>query len=275
MIKSGVFDRFLTRGQALGNLNTILDYNKKIQNDHKSGQNNLFADLPLASAIFSLKLDEFPDAPDDKKLSWEKELLGLYISNHPFKDYLEVFKENVTTLDKLKNKDGEAVTIAGIITNVHKIITHKGQAMLFVLIEDSRSATEVLVFPKTLENTFNLWKDENKIMVHGKVSEKDGQPKVLVETAELISQEMVDSIKAKGLSGKKLWIVLPVNFPKEKMAELKKILEDSPGLTPVYLEVNNGQARKVKTDLKVRPDESLKQKITDFLGKSAWLLTEK
>ncbi|PLX24431.1 hypothetical protein C0580_05090, partial [Candidatus Parcubacteria bacterium] len=275
LIKSGAFDRFLSRGQALGNLNTILEYNKKIQNDHKSGQNNLFADLPLASTAFSLRLDDFDDAPDDKKLSWEKELLGLYISNHPFKEYLEILKPQITTLDKLKNKEGQNVTVAGIITNVHKIITHKGQAMLFVLVEDSRGATEMLVFPKTLENTFGLWQDENRIMIRGKVSEKDGQPKVLVESAELINEDTINSIKAKNLSNKKLWIVLPNHFAKEKMAELKNILESSKGLTPVYLEINNGKTRKVKTDLKVRPDDKLKQKITEFLGQSAWLLTEK
>lgn len=274
LIKSGAFDRFLTRGQALGNLNTILEYNKKIQNDHKSGQNNLFADLPLASTAFSLRLDDFDDAPDDKKLSWEKELLGLYISNHPFKEYLEVLKPQITTLDRLKHKEGQNVTVAGIITNVHKIITHKGQAMLFVLIEDSRGATEVLVFPKTLETTLGLWQDENRVMIRGKVSEKDGLPKILVEGAELISEDTINSIKAKNLSDKKLWIVLPDHFAKEKMTELKNILESSKGLTPVYLEINNGKTRKVKTDLKVRPDESLKEKITEFLGQSAWLLTE-
>ncbi|RJQ33333.1 DNA polymerase III subunit alpha [Candidatus Parcubacteria bacterium] len=275
MIKSGVFDRFLTRGKALGNLSTILDYNKKIQNDHKSGQNNLFADLPLASSAFALKLDDYPDTEDQTKLSWEKELLGLYISNHPFKEYLEVLKNKVTTLDKLKNKEGENISIAGVITNIHKITTHKGQAMLFVLLEDSRGASEVIVFPKTLETTFNLWKDENKLLITGKVSEKDGQPKVLVETAELITEKMLNGIKSRDLSDKKLWIVLPHDFAQEKMTKLKKILESSPGLTPVYLEINNGQSRKIKTDLKVRPDKELKQKITDFLGEYAWLLSEK
>lgn len=275
MIKSGVFDRFLSRGQALGNLNTVLDYNKKIQNDHKSGQNNLFADLPLASVAFSLKLEDYPDSEDETKLSWEKELLGLYISNHPFKDYIEILKDKITTLDKLKNKEGQNINVAGVITNVHKIVTHKGQAMLFVLIEDSRSATEVIVFPKTLETTFGLWQDENKVLISGKVSEKDGQAKILVESAELITDKILNNIKAKALSEKKLWIILPHDFAKEKMNKLKEILEGSQGLTPVYLEINNGQTRKIKTDLRVRPDNELQQKITGFLGKSAWLLSEK
>jgi len=275
MIKSGVFDRFLSRGQALGNLNTVLDYNKKIQNDHKSGQNNLFADLPLASVAFSLKLEDYPDSEDETKLSWEKELLGLYISNHPFKDYIEILKDKITTLDKLKNKEGQNINVAGVITNVHKIVTHKGQAMLFVLIEDSRSAAEVIVFPKTLETTFGLWQDENKVLISGKVSEKDGQAKILVESAELITDKILNNIKAKALSEKKLWIILPHDFAKEKMNKLKEILEGSQGLTPVYLEINNGQTRKIKTDLRVRPDNELQQKITDFLGKSAWLLSEK
>ncbi|MCD4760972.1 DNA polymerase III subunit alpha, partial [bacterium] len=83
LIKAGALDSMISRGQALGNLNTILDFNKKLQNEHKSGQNNLFADLPLSAPVFSLKLDDYDDASPENKLSWEKELMGLYISDHP------------------------------------------------------------------------------------------------------------------------------------------------------------------------------------------------
>ncbi|MBU1202935.1 DNA polymerase III subunit alpha [Patescibacteria group bacterium] len=272
LIKAGALDSLSNRGQALGNLITILEFNKKIQNEHKSGQNNLFADLPLANTTFSLKLEHFDDIDQNTKLSWEKELMGLYISDHPFKNDLEILKKYIIPLDKLKNKDGNNVRVAGIITFVHKIVTHKGQAMLFVTIEDSSSSIEVIVFPSMLETTFNLWKDENRVLVEGKVSEKDGHPKVIAERAEIINPETIKDFKAKGLSEKKLWLVLPEGFDKDKMAELKKILDQHPGLSPVYLEIHNGHIRKLKTDLKVLPDEKLKEKINKFLGPNSWKL---
>ena len=70
LIKAGALDSLINRGQALGNLNALLEFNKKIQNEHKSGQNNLFADLPLASPTLSLKLDHFEDAPMATTLSF-------------------------------------------------------------------------------------------------------------------------------------------------------------------------------------------------------------
>ncbi|MFA6466284.1 MAG: DNA polymerase III subunit alpha [Patescibacteria group bacterium] len=272
LIKAGALDSLISRGQALGNINALLEFNKKIQNEHKSGQNNLFADLPMASSSLSLKLDEFADISIENRLSWEKELMGLYISDHPFKSYIKILEEHVTTLDKLKRKEGENVKVAGVITNIHKITTHKGQAMLFVLIEDSTASVEVIVFPKTLDLTFQLWKDENKVIVEGKVSDKDGQIKILAEKVELISQSTLDNLSAQNLAKDKLWLILPQDFDKEKMNQLKAILETSPGLSPVYLQINNGKVRKIKTNIKVLPNENLKNKIIEFLDTDSWQL---
>jgi len=274
LIKAGALDSLISRGQALGNINALLEFHKKIQTEHKSGQNNLFADLPMAASTLSLKLDEFEDTGIEVRLSWEKELMGLYISDHPFKLYIKILKKHVTTLDKLKTKEGQNVKVAGVVTNVHKIITHKGQAMLFVTIEDSTASTEVIVFPKILDITFQLWKDENKVLVEGKVSDKDGQPKILVEKAEILSEEILNNLNAKGLAQEKLWLFLPPGFDKEKMNKLKLILNTSPGLSPVYLQINNGQVRKIKTNIKILPNEQLKEKITEFLGPNSWQISK-
>jgi len=274
LIKSGAFDSLITRGKALGNFDAIMDFHKKIQSEHKSGQNNLFADLPLAASTLALKLDDFPDISDDKKLSWEKELLGLYLSNHPFKEYIQQIGKHVTTLDQLKNKENQTVRVAGIVSNVHKIITHKGQAMLFVTIEDSISSVELLIFPKLLETTYGLWHDEQKILATGKVSDKDGHPKILVEKAEIISDDWLNKINARKMSQKRLWIKIPSDFTKEKMMKLKNILEKNQGTTPVYLEINNGKMRKVKTDIKILLNDSLKTTINEFLGEQSWLLED-
>ena len=274
LIKCGAFDKFLERGKALGNIDRLLDFNKKIQQEEKSGQNNLFSGLPLAAPVFSLKLDDHPDISAEKKLSWEKELLGLYLSSHPFKDYLQLLKKQITPLNSLKQKQNQVVKIAGIITNIQKIITQRGKAMLFVSIEDSTDNIELLVFPKTLEQTGHLWIDESLIMVTGKVSDKDGQPKILVEKAEILTQDAISDINKNSFVSTKLWLDLPVGFNKDKMNELKNILDQSAGSTPVYLTINNGQKRRIKTDIKVLPDKHLKEKIQKFLGNDTWTLQD-
>lgn len=272
LIKTGALDSLITRGQALGNLEKLLEFHKRIQNDHSSGQHNLFADLPLAAPVLSLKLDKFPDAEQNVKLSWEKELMGLYISNHPFKEYLDILPSNVVRLSQLKNRDGQEITVAGIITGLEKKITHKGQSMMFVSLEDSFGSTEVLVFPKTLEKTFGLWQDEARILVRGKVSEKDGQPKILAEGVEPINDKILQQWQSGKMANHRLWIKLPAAFQKEGLAAIKKILEKKPGDTPVYLEINNGTSRKLKTTLKVLPDDRLKDEICELLGPNSWEL---
>ncbi len=272
LIKAGALDSFITRGQALGNLEKLLEFHKRIQSDHSSGQNNLFADLPLAEPVFSLKLNKFPDAEANIKLTWEKELLGLYISNHPFREYLDILPKNILKLNELKNREGQEVTVAGVVTAIEKKITHKGQNMLFVSLEDSLSSTEVLIFPKTLEKTLGLWKDEIKVLIRGKVSEKDGQPKILAEGVDLITEQMIEQWRSGQMSNHKLWLKLPPEFQKENLSAIKKILERKPGGTPVYLEINNGKSRKLKTNLRVFPDADLQKEICQLLGPSAWEL---
>ncbi|MFA5127346.1 MAG: DNA polymerase III subunit alpha [Patescibacteria group bacterium] len=272
LIKCGALDSLASRGQALGNIDKLLDFHKKIQADHKNGQHNLFADLPLAAPILNLKLDEYSDISAEKKLSWEKELLGLYLSNHPFKETMGSLKNCITPLKELKNLNEKNVRVAGIITAIQKIITHKGQAMLFVTIEDSLGSSELLVFPKTLEKTYGLWQDEQKILVDGRVSDKDGQAKILVENAQILSHKLIAELNAKNFGQQKLHIILPADFTKEKLKDLKNILEQHKGSTPVYLEIHNGQVRKIKIDLKVLPDKNLQQAIKQFLGAESWQL---
>ena len=272
MIRAGALDCFLTRGKALGNLETLLEYNKKLQNEAKSGQSNLFFGLPLSSPVFSLKLEEYSDVPIEKKLSWEKELLGLYLSNHPFKEYLALLKDQVTPLKKIKSHTGETIQVAGIITNIQKITTQGGKAMLFVTLEDSTDSTELLVFPKTLSANPALWQDENLLIVSGKVSDKDGQAKILVENGRILEKEKLETLKAKNFAQNKVWLNLPIGFDKDKMQNLKDILQKYPGQTPVYLIINNGHSRKLKTDIKILPATDVRTEIENFLGQNTWTL---
>ena len=272
LIKSGALDSLIKRGKALGNLNTILEFNKKIQNDKNSGQDNLFSGLPLDEPVFSLKLEEFPSISRSQRLSWEKQLLGLYLSDHPFKEKIKLMSNSVTTLDKLKNKEGETVQIAGIIINIEKINTRNGKAMLFVTLEDSTDIVELLIFPKLLAETIGIWEDEVMLLARGKVSNKDGQIKLLTETVKELKESYFDNLEIKKKEKDKLWLNIPEDFNKEKMTELKEILKNHKGLTPVYLILNNGKVRKVKTELKIIPNDILKEEIITFLGKNSWQL---
>jgi DNA polymerase III alpha subunit len=136
--------------------------------------------------------------PADKKerLAWEKELLGLYISDHPAKEYQSYFEKTGTLLRNIDTSmNGRNINVGGVITKIQKIITRSQQAMLFVTLEDMDTKIEVLVFPKVLESNGSIWEEGKVILAGGRLSDKDGQMKLLAETAKAVNQQEVENFQ--------------------------------------------------------------------------------
>lgn len=199
LIKCGALDSYGERGQLLFNSEKILSVNKEASKRKDSRQSSLFGALPNTDEL-RLTLD--PGKPIDKveQLSWEKELLGLYISEHPFSIFRNFFGDYIMPLKMLNSRvNDEMVVIAGAVATVKKIITKKGETMLFVKIEDVTSNTEILVFPSVLKTNPDLWKDGMMLGIYGRLSNKDGEMKVLASIAIPLNvndpQASVDAVK--------------------------------------------------------------------------------
>ena len=121
-------------------------------------------------------------------LQWEKELLGLYISDHPFRAYENLMRsKNIPPLGEILNKDKKGTVIAaGVITGIQRINTKAGDPMLFVKIEDTSNSLEILVFPTLLKTTSHIWTEGKAVAVSGKVSTKDNEIKILANDAKEI-----------------------------------------------------------------------------------------
>ena len=274
LIKAGAFDAHGERGQMLANLDTLLSFNKKSQNDSKIGITNLFADLPIKVAQH-LKLESAPPTDNWQRLAWEKELLGLYISDHPFKPYLVWLKGSITPLKELKRHDGETLTVAGVVTNVHKVITKAGDPMLFVTIEDSTASPEVIIFPKLLQTTSLIWRPSALVMVKGKASDKDGSPKIIADSVSELTDETMKRYQKSALRDYRLWLTLPAGFAKDNLPTIKELCDKHQGPIPVYLVIQNHEVRKVKTNLHVTASNELQQALEKILGAGCWVLEER
>ncbi len=184
LIKCGALDAFGERNQLLANLDLILEYNRESQRSRSGGHVNLFSLTPEIK-LTSLKLREAEAATKRERLTWEKELLGLYVTEHPLQEYAEKLK--ATRLTPLKDLEtslnNQMVSVGGMVNSIKKIITKSGEPMLFVKIEDLTSRTEVLVFPKVLARNPGLWQEEKVLKIRGRLSDKDGEPKILCEDA--------------------------------------------------------------------------------------------
>ncbi len=187
LIKSGCFDQFGERGELLANLDLFLKFNKQAAQAQASAQVSLFADVPAANFQDDLRLAPAPAASRQKKLAWERELLGLYITEHPFADYKKQLADLIIPLSNLSQfLSQDSVVVSGIVTAIKKIITKANESMVFVKIEDGLSNTELLVFPRLYKQTAANWQEGRAVICQGKVSDKDNELKILCNKVEFL-----------------------------------------------------------------------------------------
>ena len=127
-------------------------------------------------------------ASRSERLRWEKELIGLYVSEHPLSEYqARLALEKVVPIKDLTHQPGRPLKIAGLIVSNHKIITKTGKPMLFSMIEDLTSKIEVVVFPSVLEKHPNAWAENTVVVLEGKTDNRDGNLKLLCDSAKPIA----------------------------------------------------------------------------------------
>ncbi|HTE66896.1 MAG TPA: OB-fold nucleic acid binding domain-containing protein, partial [Candidatus Binatia bacterium] len=142
---------------------------------------DLFA-APAADAGPPLAADE-DEVPRKERLRWEKELLGLYLSEHPLGDIADQLPEYVTayTTDLAEESDQAKVTLGGIIQATRRVVTRAGSTMLVATLEDLQGSVEVVVFPKVFADTANAWTDDSVVLVSGRVDHRDEASQLLCE----------------------------------------------------------------------------------------------
>jgi len=192
LAKSGAFDNMGERQAIVSGMEIITDRIKQTNKDKKSAQIGLFGEVISGDIeLGELKLPEVKPAEKSQRLAWEKELLGIYLSEHPLKEGGAGLKKFAShQIDQLNlQMEGKRVRVCGIITNIKKINTRSGEPMLFVGIEDLSGRVETLVFPKLLKESNQIWQNDTVIILSGKISVKDGEVKILADKAEKFDPE--------------------------------------------------------------------------------------
>jgi len=192
LIKAGAMRSLGSLGSLLARLDHALDAGLRHQRDVAAGQGTLFDlfAMPVEAApVIGLPVGADAEAADEdevprrERLRWEKELLGLYLSEHPLGDIEAILPEYVTayTGDLAEESDQAKVTLGGIIAGSRRIITRAGSTMLVATLEDLTGSTEVVVFPKVFAETANAWAEDAVVLVTGRVDHRDEGSQVLCE----------------------------------------------------------------------------------------------
>ena len=181
LIKVGAMDMFGNRAALLASLDRVVSISSNHFRATEAGQMSLFGEL--TGVIEDIQLPEVSNVDKREMLNWERELIGLYISDHPLTPYQQTFVQIVSYFSGQLNEaqHEEKVRVAGLVTAVRPYTTKTNKPMGFVTLEDIQGNIELVLFPKTWQKTREQLNVGRIIIVEGKVDTGSTPPKILVD----------------------------------------------------------------------------------------------
>ncbi|MDO8886629.1 DNA polymerase III subunit alpha [Candidatus Oleimmundimicrobium sp.] len=272
LIKGGAFDFCkVSRRGLMETMEQVVEAGHRKQRDKKNGQITLFEMNDKEKDVSVDISKDIEEYPKDELLSYEKEMLGLYVSDHPLLRVKDVLKNQVDfSLNDLKEKkDGSIAWIGGLITRISRVTTRKGEMMVFMTLEDLEGEVEVIVFPSMYQNNSDLIKEDKVVRVKGKIDIKENEVKVIALAIEPLN---MDFDKTETISS----VYIKINsdkFTKKLFECLKSILKaHGDGPSPVFLQIVSGKkitTMRLGKNNGVKIGGKLFSEIKELLGKDA------
>ena len=185
LLKVGALSAFGHPAQLLLGLDDALAAGGAVQRDRISGQTSLF-ELVAEPAALDVPLPAVPEAPTRERLRWEKELLGLYLSDHPLGEIAEAIGPYLSAYSgdlRDESLDQQRVVVGGIVTGVRMVTTKAKASMAIVTLEDLQGLIEIVVFPRLYEETRGTWTEGRILLVAGRVDHKGEEVSLLADLA--------------------------------------------------------------------------------------------
>jgi DNA polymerase III subunit alpha len=277
LVKAGAFDSFghprrgliLIHEQAV---DAIID----VKRNEAIGQDSLFGDAAEADVTFDVPI---PDGEWEKStlLAFEREMLGLYVSDHPLLGIEHVLAaatdcslaqligsadDEAGNSGRGERGDAQVVTVGGILSGVQRKVTRQGNTWAAATLEDLEGAIEVLFFPATYAQCLSQVIDDAIVVVRGRLDRREEVPK-------LVAMEVSVPDITPGDTGPFVVSMLEARCVPPVIDRLKEVLRTHPGATEVHLRVQSGSRTKVlKLDdkLRVKPSPSLLADLKQLLG---------
>jgi len=277
LIKAGAFDRFGERAMLIQNLDNLLAYSNRLQKQVDSGQTDLFGgkDTGIEQRPSLILEPNVPPAQPSERLRWERELMGIYLSDHPLNAYKNFLARNSVSIESLKNNhEHRSVTVGGTIIDIREITTKNGAKMAFIKLEDATSQIEIVLFPNDYQRTISLWHRDQIVLVTGKVSVRNDELKIAVETVKRVDEAEASSstdqnpiAESNSTAEEKVFIKLHNSNDQETLMSLKKMIDKYQGDSDVVLvlgETENKQAIKLPKGIDLKSDGI--EQLRDLVG---------
>jgi len=294
LIKVGAFDCLASRGALLQALDRIISLSQREQKLKESGQSSMFdlwgdtvpiplPDLNLENSDVSLK----------EKLDWEKELLGIYFSEHPLVSVAPKLANAATTLCGAVSPEmvGETVIVAGMVSTMRQLYTRDRRPFVIATVEDLDGSISVTAWPEVYNQTKDMWQEGEILLIEGAVKLRDEQVSINCFRARQYQPDSEDNHNTKPVAKQ---VSKPVTKPEpprkliisinqsdkaeddvSQLQNVKEVLSHYPGKDKVQITIITPEETfNLKMPQTVSYCTELAQEITSILGNNSIRLDE-
>jgi DNA polymerase-3 subunit alpha len=272
LIKAGAFDSLghARKGLLLA-FEGIVDQTVASRRQHDLGVQTLFGAMGDGDgAAAEPSFDDRPKIGDEEfdksqRLAFEKEMLGLYVSDHPLMGLEAALKRKaeVSIADLPEAEEGSMVAIGGVVTGLQRKWTRKGDLMAVLVLEDLTDSVETMVFPRTFADYGHLLEDDRIVVIRGRVDKRDDQPKLMAQSIEVVDADLLGSAPPLRLA------IQPNQLSDALIDRLKTILVEHRGASPVYIHLSRDKAIRLADDYCVDTSNGLVPELRVLLGAEA------
>ncbi len=268
LIKAGAFDSLgHPRKGLLSIFERIIDDTVARRREHDMGVMSLFGELEGGVVYERAPIpgDEFEKM---ERLRFEKEMLGLYISDHPLMGAEVALRRRTDcSLTELAGQpDGTMKRVGGVVTNLQKKWTKKGELMAVFVLEDLETSFEVMVFPRTMAEHGHKLVDDTIVSMRVRVDARDDLPKLIAHEVDIIENTEVGAAPP-------VRVKLSANALHPRLIdELKTLFTEHPGDSPVFLHLDERQVLRLPPNFAVDASNGLVAELRVLLGPDAILV---
>jgi len=268
LIKAGAFDDVgHPRKGLLAVFEQIVDHTLARRRERDMGIMTLFGDLGGDDGGRDFERTAIPDIEFAKRdrLAFEKEMLGLYVSDHPLLGAEAALARrcDLALADLADAEEGVLRSVGGVITGLQRKWTRRGDLMAVFTLEDLGSAVEVMVFPRTMTEHGHKLEDDAVVVVKARVDTRDDAPKLIAQAVDVI--EVAEGPVAEPLRVR----VPPALLSEATVGRLKDVLGDHPGDAPVLLHLGERQVVRLPERWNVDTTNGLLGRLREALGPGA------
>ncbi|MDO5719989.1 MAG: DNA polymerase III subunit alpha [Actinomycetaceae bacterium] len=275
LIKAGAFDSLGHQRRSLVAVHEeAVESAVKLKRNEAVGQFDLFgASDDIGLSTLSVTIPDIPEWPKRQMLAHEREMLGLYVSDHPLSGInraLQRYQDEqiAAIMTDETSRDGQFLKIAGLITSVQPKTTRKGELWAIATLEDLSGSMDILFFPRTYESISHVLANDLVVQIEGRVQERENETSMAAQSLTVL--DLRDDGKVP------LTLTMPWHeCNRGTLEELRSILQEHPGESPVRMQIRRpGQPTQLvefSSDYSVQTSSALYSEIKAAFGPASVL----